>query len=24
VLARDKTLAELRTLQDWYLRYQSA
>ncbi|HNC52195.1 MAG TPA: CusA/CzcA family heavy metal efflux RND transporter [Accumulibacter sp.] len=22
VLARDKTLAELRTLQDWYLRYQ--
>jgi Cu(I)/Ag(I) efflux system membrane protein CusA/SilA len=22
VLAKDKTLAELRTLQDWYLRYQ--
>jgi len=24
VLAKDKTLAELRTLQDWYLRYQLA
>jgi Cu(I)/Ag(I) efflux system membrane protein CusA/SilA len=24
VLARDRTLAELRTLQDWYLRYQLA
>ncbi len=24
LLAKDKTLAELRTLQDWYLRYQLA